>query len=105
MFSYTPCPYYCQRSPQYALDRRLSGPTTQPILTLWRDRKVAGLIPDEVIFLNLLNPFGRFTQPLTEMITRNIKIIMFLGSKVRRLRRADNITAICESFVQTMWNP
>jgi hypothetical protein len=27
---------------------------------------------------------------------RNIKIIMFLGSKVRPVRRADNLTAICE---------
>jgi hypothetical protein len=38
----------------------------------------------------------RFTQPLTEMSTRNIKIIMFLGSKVRRVRKADNLTVICE---------
>jgi hypothetical protein len=30
-----------------------------------------------------------FTQSLTEMSTRNVKI-MFLGSKVRRVRRADN---------------
>jgi hypothetical protein len=37
-----------------------------------------------------------FTQPLTETSTRNIKIIMFLGSKVRRVRKADNFTAICE---------
>jgi hypothetical protein len=43
--------------------------------------------------------FGRkernksFTQPLTEMGTRNIKIIMFLGSKVRLVRKADNLTA------------
>jgi hypothetical protein len=29
----------------------------------------------------------------------NIKIIMFLGSKVRRVRRADNFTAICEPIV------
>jgi hypothetical protein len=54
-------------------------------------------------FLNLLNPFGRtrpgVTQPLIEMSTRNIKIIMFLGSKVRPMRRADNLTAICEPIV------
>jgi hypothetical protein len=36
---------------------------------------------------------------LTEMSIRNIKIIMFLGSKVRRVRRADNLTAICEPSV------
>jgi hypothetical protein len=42
-----------------------------------------------------------FTQPLTEMSTRNIKIIMFLGSKVRRVCRADNLTAIYEPIVET----
>jgi hypothetical protein len=46
-----------------------------------------------------------FTQPLTEISTRNIKIIMFLGSKVRPVRRADNLTVIYEPIVQTMWNP
>jgi hypothetical protein len=40
-----------------------------------------------------------FTQPLTEMSTSNIKIIMFLGSKVPRVRRDDNLTAICEQIV------
>jgi hypothetical protein len=40
-----------------------------------------------------------FTQLLTEMSTRNIKIIMFLGSKVRLVRRADNLTAIYEPIV------
>jgi hypothetical protein len=40
-----------------------------------------------------------FTQPLAEVSTRNIKIIMFLGSKVRRVRRADNLTAISEPIV------
>jgi hypothetical protein len=40
-----------------------------------------------------------FTQPLTEMSTRNIKIIRFLGSKVRLVRRADNLTAIYEPIV------
>jgi hypothetical protein len=37
-----------------------------------------------------------FTQPVTQMSTRNIKIIMFLGSKVRLVRRDDNLTAIYE---------
>jgi hypothetical protein len=56
-------------------------------------------------FLNLPNIYLRphyaleFTQPLTEISTRNIKIIMFLGSKVRPVRRADNFTAICEPIV------
>jgi hypothetical protein len=37
------------------------------------------------------------TQPVTEMSTRNLKIIMFLGSKVRPVRRADNLIAIYET--------
>jgi hypothetical protein len=40
-----------------------------------------------------------------EMSTRNIKILMFLESKVRPVRRADNLTAIYEPIVQTMWDP
>jgi hypothetical protein len=53
-------------------------------------------------FLNLSNPSGRtrpwgFTQPLTEMSTRNIK--MFLESKARPVSRDDNLTAICEPIL------
>jgi hypothetical protein len=33
------------------------------------------------------------------MDTRNIKIIMFPGNKVRRVRKADNLTAIYEPIV------
>jgi hypothetical protein len=32
-----------------------------------------------------------FTQPLTELSTKNRKIIMFMGIKVRPVRRADNL--------------
>jgi hypothetical protein len=39
------------------------------------------------------------TQSLTEMSTRNNKIIMFLGSKVRLVRMADNLIAIYEPIV------
>jgi hypothetical protein len=46
-----------------------------------------------------------FNQPLTEKSTRHIKIIMFPGSKVRPVRRADNRTTICEPIVLTMWDP
>jgi hypothetical protein len=42
--------------------------------------------------------FMGFTQPLTEMSAKNIKI-MFLGSKVRLVHRADNFTAISELIV------
>jgi hypothetical protein len=48
--------------------------------------------------LNLPNPSG-FPQPLTKISARNIKIIMFLGSKVRRVSRADNLTDIREPIV------
>jgi hypothetical protein len=36
----------------------------------------------------------RSTQPLTEMSTRNLP-----GGKGRSVRKADNLTAICESIV------
>jgi hypothetical protein len=39
-----------------------------------------------------------FTQPLPEISTRSIKI-MFVGSKVRPVLKADNITTICEPIV------
>jgi hypothetical protein len=29
---------------------------------------------------------------------------MFLGSKVQPVRKTDNLTAICEPIVQTMWD-
>jgi hypothetical protein len=38
------------------------------------------------------------TQPLTEMSTRNLP-----GGKGRPARKADNLTAICESTVYKMW--
>jgi hypothetical protein len=52
-----------------------------------------------IFFLNLPNPSSRnrpwgFTQPLTEMSTRS-REIMFLGSRARPVRKADNLT--------TMW--
>jgi UDP-N-acetyl-D-mannosaminuronic acid transferase (WecB/TagA/CpsF family) len=55
-------------------------------------------------FLNLPNPSSRtrpcgLTKPLTEMSTRNIKIIMFLGSKAQWVRKADRLTTICELIV------
>jgi hypothetical protein len=30
---------------------------------------------------------------------------MFLGDRVRPVRKADNLTAICEPIVWTMWDP
>jgi hypothetical protein len=36
------------------------------------------------------------------MSTRNIKIIIFLGNKVRLVRRADNLTAIYEPIVRIL---
>jgi hypothetical protein len=66
--------------------------------------KVAGLIPDEIIrFFNWHNLLGLTlgsTQSLTEMSTRNIP-----GGKGRPARKADNLTVICESIVEKMWEP
>jgi hypothetical protein len=31
--------------------------------------------------------------------------IMFLWGRARPVRRADNLAAICEAVVYTMWNP
>jgi hypothetical protein len=39
---------------------------------------------------------GAYTD---DEITQYEKIIMFLGSKVRRVRNVDNFTAICEPIV------
>jgi hypothetical protein len=63
-------------------------------------RKVAGLIPDEVIgFFDLPNPSSRTmalgsSQPLTEITTRNLP-----GGKGRPERKADNLTASCDPIV------
>jgi hypothetical protein len=64
-------------------------------------RKVKRSSPDEVDLFNIPNPSSRTmalesTQPLAEMSTRNLP-----GSKGRLARRADNLTAVCESIVQT----
>jgi hypothetical protein len=66
-------------------------------------RKVAGLSPDEVDFFNLPNPSTHTvalgsTQPLTEMSTRNLWGGGG-GGKGQPVRRADNLTAICEPLV------
>jgi hypothetical protein len=62
-------------------------------------RKFAGSIPDDVNYFNSPNPSGRtrsggFTQRLTEMSTRSRR--MFLGSRARPVRRADDLSVICE---------
>jgi hypothetical protein len=63
-------------------------------------RKVAGLIPHEVIgFFDWPNPYSRnmalgSTQPLREM-----SITSLTGGKGRPGRKADNLTAISEPIV------
>jgi hypothetical protein len=47
----------------------------------------------------ILPGFLRFTQPLTEVSTGNIKKLMFLGSKVRPVREADKLTTIHKPIV------
>jgi hypothetical protein len=56
-------------------------------------------VPDELDFTNLPNPSSRTmtlgsTQPLTKMSTRNLP-----AGKKRPARKADNLTAICESNI------
>jgi hypothetical protein len=66
--------------------------------------KVAGSIPNEVIFLNLpilpaaLGP-EVYWAPNRNEYQKHKKIIMFLESKVRWVRGADNLTTICEPIV------
>jgi hypothetical protein len=63
-------------------------------------RKVAGSIPDQVIgFFNWPNSSSRIvalgsTQPLTEMSTRKLP-----AREVWPMRKADDLTAICELIV------
>jgi hypothetical protein len=63
-------------------------------------RKVAGPIPDEVVgFFNLPHSSSRTmalgsTQSLKEMSARNLP-----GVKGRPMRKADNLTAICDPAI------
>jgi hypothetical protein len=65
-------------------------------------RKIAGSIPNEVIgFFSLPSPCSRTmalgsTQPLTKMSNRNLPEGVKGGWPVRK---ADNLTAICEPVV------
>jgi hypothetical protein len=65
-------------------------------------RKVAGSIPDEMntFFVNLPNSSSRTmpSMPLTEMSTRNRKI-MFVQSRTRPVRKVDNLTIVYELTV------
>jgi hypothetical protein len=59
-------------------------------------QKVAGSIPDIIVFINWHNRtmvLGS-TQPLTEMSTRNLR-----RGKGQSARKADNLTAICELII------
>jgi hypothetical protein len=61
------------------------------------NQKMADSIPDWVIVFFFIwpNPSSRtMTQPLIKMSTRNLP-----GGKGRPARKADNLTAICESIV------
>jgi hypothetical protein len=65
-----------------------------------RSRNAADSIPDEIIgIFNLPKSSSRIValgliKPLTEMSTRNLP-----GGKTWSERKADNLTAICESIV------
>jgi hypothetical protein len=51
-----------------------------------------------IFFLDVPNPSG-WTRPWGSLKYQKHKKIMFLGSKVRRVRRADNPTTIYEPIV------
>jgi hypothetical protein len=59
-------------------------------------------------FFNFANRSGRTRpwsyQPLTEMSNRS-RDLMFLGSRARPVRKADNLTAICEPIVYNISQP
>jgi hypothetical protein len=59
-------------------------------------RKVAGLVPDDVIgFFNSSSTMALGpTQPLTEMTISNLPV-----GKRRPARKADSLIAICEQIV------
>jgi hypothetical protein len=63
-------------------------------------QKIAGSRPDyEDEFFKLIESFQPhlaqgFTQPLTELGTRNRKIIMFPGSRAQQVLRTENLTAM-----------
>jgi hypothetical protein len=70
-------------------------------------RNVVGSNSDGVIGFNfaLHNPSSRamglgMTQLLTKKSARNLT-----GDKGRPARKADNLTAICEPIVKTVWDP
>jgi hypothetical protein len=44
------------------------------------------------------------TQPLIEMNTRNFPLGMGVGEEARPARKADNLTAICETIVLEMYD-
>jgi hypothetical protein len=89
---------YQQQKNKTSIPRYATG-----ILTILSDINILilkGYIPDEGNgFFNWPNPSSRTmalgsTQPLTEMSTRNLP-----GGKGQPVRKADNITAICEPIV------
>jgi hypothetical protein len=68
-------------------------------------RKVTGSIYEVIGFFNWPNPSSRTmalvsTQSLTEMSTRNLP-----GGKGRLVRKANNLTVICEPTVYKIWEP
>jgi hypothetical protein len=68
------------------------GGTDKPIELSWIEFSIKNRTMDNV-------------QSCDEMSTRIIKIMMFLGSKVRLVRRADNRTTVYEPTVNRPWRP
>jgi hypothetical protein len=71
---------------------------------------VAGSSPDDKIdfFFSVYLILPTALDPSIYLTSNRNKYqkqkIMFPGSRARPVRRADNITAICESIVYTMWD-
>jgi hypothetical protein len=70
------------------------------VLTNW---KIAGSIPDEIFFFLIYLIFSTALGPGVYSASNRNEYqknkIMFVGSKVRQVRRADKLTAISESIV------
>jgi hypothetical protein len=85
-------------SPLHAVQTGAGAHSALYPVTSW---KVVGSSSNEVIeffSIYLIHPAALalgFTQPLTEISTRNKKI-MFLGSRAQTVSKADTATTICE---------
>jgi hypothetical protein len=62
-------------------------------------------VNDFSIYLTLLAALGAGIYSASNRNEYQKQKIMFLRSRARPVRKADNLTAICEPIVYTMWDP